>query len=765
MKHILQISQSFKLTAMKRLLMLLCISLLSLQAKATTFTVTSTSNAGAGSMRQAILDANANSGADIIDFNIGGGGAQDITLTADLPTITEALTIDGTTQPSYFGTPLISIGSTWTGTILNSSATGAIVITAIDVSKTGTATGVGIILNNSSNLSITNCLLKNRQYSVQLSSSANIVFTGNDLTNSGVSGGYAIYLSNNTGTFTATGNTFGGTTNAAIRMISMSNITISPTSGNIQVGTQLKEINTPLSISGGSNITVTDLDLGKSIAGGTGIDVNTVTNLSITNCILGNRNYGLLLTSNVNSTITGNDFTNSGIGGGFSLYLVSNSGTFTATGNTYGGSTTQAIRMAGMSNITIASSSGNIQVGTQLKEIATPIIIAGGSNITITDLDLGKSVTGGSGLDANSVTNLSVTNCIVTNRIYGMLLSSNSNITITGNDFTNSGVSGGYVLYLASNSGTFTATGNTYGGSTTQAIRMSGMSNITIAPSFGNIQVGNQLKEIITPLIIAGGSNITVSDLDLGKTSTGGSALDISGISTMSITNCIITNRTYGIILGNSSNVTITGNDLTNSGVSGAYAMHLSSLTGTLVATGNTFGGVTTSGIYMSSLSGKTIGATSGDIQVGNQLKEMTTPLIITGGSNITVSGLDFGKTSAGGNGIDINGVSTLSVLNCIFSNRNYGLLFQSCSNVLATGNSLSNIANYIIYLNNISGALDISNNTFGPSSNSGLYMTAMSKRIISDGSVVGTNVVIPDGSVFKTLNGNSVEIVGGSNN
>ena len=43
-----------------------------------TFVVTNTADSGAGSLRQAILDANANSGADVINFNITGTGVHTI---------------------------------------------------------------------------------------------------------------------------------------------------------------------------------------------------------------------------------------------------------------------------------------------------------------------------------------------------------------------------------------------------------------------------------------------------------------------------------------------------------------------------------------------------------------------------------------------------------------------------------------------------------------------------------------------------------------
>ena len=45
---------------------------------AASYTVTNTSDSGAGSLKQAILDANANSSTDTIDFNIPGTGPHTI---------------------------------------------------------------------------------------------------------------------------------------------------------------------------------------------------------------------------------------------------------------------------------------------------------------------------------------------------------------------------------------------------------------------------------------------------------------------------------------------------------------------------------------------------------------------------------------------------------------------------------------------------------------------------------------------------------------
>lgn len=64
-----------------------------------TFTVTNTADGGAGSFRQAILDANAASGADTIAFNIAGTGVKTISVNSPLPDVTDPVTIDGFTQP------------------------------------------------------------------------------------------------------------------------------------------------------------------------------------------------------------------------------------------------------------------------------------------------------------------------------------------------------------------------------------------------------------------------------------------------------------------------------------------------------------------------------------------------------------------------------------------------------------------------------------------------------------------------------------------
>ena len=79
-----------------------------LPAQAVVLTVNNTANAGAGSLRQAILAINDYSEAVEIHFDIGSGPVI-IVVGSSLPVITKTVVIDGTTQPGYAGSPLITL--------------------------------------------------------------------------------------------------------------------------------------------------------------------------------------------------------------------------------------------------------------------------------------------------------------------------------------------------------------------------------------------------------------------------------------------------------------------------------------------------------------------------------------------------------------------------------------------------------------------------------------------------------------------------------
>ena len=123
--------------------------------QAATFTVMTTADAGALSLRQAILDANAQVGPDTINFAFSGT----ITLASTLPPITDSLVIVG------LGTNLLTISGNNSVPIFSVSAgTNRTTISRLTIAN-GKASGYmnGAGLANAGNLTISNCAFFNNQ--------------------------------------------------------------------------------------------------------------------------------------------------------------------------------------------------------------------------------------------------------------------------------------------------------------------------------------------------------------------------------------------------------------------------------------------------------------------------------------------------------------------------------------------------------------------------------------------------------------------------
>jgi hypothetical protein len=125
-----------------------------------TFTVTNTGDAGAGSLRQQILDANANSGEDTIVFNIPvsdpgynitGNGEYTIQPDSALPAVSDTLVMDGTTQPGFSARPLIELNGTNLGGPGNgiSITAGSSIIRAMVINR---SPGAGILITSDDNI-------------------------------------------------------------------------------------------------------------------------------------------------------------------------------------------------------------------------------------------------------------------------------------------------------------------------------------------------------------------------------------------------------------------------------------------------------------------------------------------------------------------------------------------------------------------------------------------------------------------------------------
>jgi hypothetical protein len=102
-------------------------------------------DSGAGSLRQAILDANANPGPDDITFNIPGAGVQTIKPLSPLPAVTGSVNINGYTQPGAVANSLGTGNNAVLLVELDGSAAGA---TANGLEVTGDTVSVsGLVIN------------------------------------------------------------------------------------------------------------------------------------------------------------------------------------------------------------------------------------------------------------------------------------------------------------------------------------------------------------------------------------------------------------------------------------------------------------------------------------------------------------------------------------------------------------------------------------------------------------------------------------------
>jgi titin len=338
-----------------------------------TFTVTNINDSGTGSLRQAIIGSDAAKGPNAINFNIPGGGLHTINLLSALPTITQPVTIDGTTEPGSGGQPVIQVdgtkaGSGAVGLDLTAAASGS-TLTGLAVTD---FSGGGVLLNGAANVTLnvddvglvnlsTGAVAHgNSAFGVELAGGANhdtlsndvisgnnadgVVLTGSGTNSNTVKGSFLgtdpsglHSLPNVWGVFVtggASNNTFGGTTTAARDVISGNNWTGielngSGTKGNVVAGDYIGTDST-------GNRYLGNPGAGVAISGGA--SVNTVSGDVISDNVLA----GIWINGSSNNVVSGDTIGLSQDGthalqNGQGLELIGGS-----TGNTIGGTTTAA---------------------------------------------------------------------------------------------------------------------------------------------------------------------------------------------------------------------------------------------------------------------------------------------------------------------------------------------------------------------------------------------------------------------------------------
>ena len=321
-----------------------------------TFTVATTNDAGAAplSLRQAIIDSNANSPgtgmANTINFNIGAtGSTQTINLISALPLITQPVSIQGSSQGggNYSGPPLIVLNGVGTANVPGLGFEAGSDNSEVQGLVLQQFSGSGIRLNGTSN----NLIVGN--------------YLGTDATGASASGN----TTNTIGVFIeggATDNTVGGTTTSAANLISGNGagvlISGAGTSNNVVEGNLI-------GTNADGSAQVGNLD---GVAISSGASGNTVggTAMGAANVISGNAAFGVGLVIAHDNVVEGNLIGTNAAGnaplGNPVGVLIENP----ATGNTVGGTVTGSGNLISGNGTGVyiygSGASGNVVLGNMI---------------------------------------------------------------------------------------------------------------------------------------------------------------------------------------------------------------------------------------------------------------------------------------------------------------------------------------------------------------------------------------------------------------
>lgn len=212
-------------------------------------------------LRAAIQVANARTGRDLIKFDIMGAGVHTITPQTALPTITQPVLIDATTQAGYAGTPVIELSGAAAGQLTNGLyiTGGTTTVRGLAINRFG---GEGIFIQDGAGNIIESCMIGTNP--------AGTSALGNALS--------GIFISN------SANNTIGGTTSAKRNVISANGTLDDPT---YRQGVEIF----------GANST------GNKVQG------NYIGTNAAGDAALGNAGSGVLLTDSSGNTVGGTTFT------------------------------------------------------------------------------------------------------------------------------------------------------------------------------------------------------------------------------------------------------------------------------------------------------------------------------------------------------------------------------------------------------------------------------------------------------------------------
>jgi len=298
-------------------LMAIALTTATKRVSAANFTVTNLDDSGDGSLRQAILDANANPGADTIDFQDELSGT--ITLTTGELQITDDLTITG---PGIFSITVSGNHASRVFGIIQSTSVTISGLTISDGKSQGTSGG-GII-HFSGTLTISNVLLARNTADISGGGIDNLINSTLIVTNSTLSGNSSSSVGGgiqNDGTLTITNSTLSGNT------AGFTGGGIGNDHGDLTITNSTLSGNSASSSGGGianfafgtANISFTTMSGNSAVQGG-GIynagDPNLST-VNIKNSIVANSTSGGDCSNSGTFNATGTNFTTNGTCPGF----------------------------------------------------------------------------------------------------------------------------------------------------------------------------------------------------------------------------------------------------------------------------------------------------------------------------------------------------------------------------------------------------------------------------------------------------------------
>jgi IPT/TIG domain/Periplasmic copper-binding protein (NosD)/S-layer homology domain len=297
---------------------------------AATFTVTNADDTGAGSLRQAILDANANAGPDDIVFAIPGSGPYAITPITAFAQIADPVTIDGSTQPGYAGSPIVEIVGSGGGTCLlitgGSSTVRGLVIRGCGTGLTLAVEGDNVVEGNYIGTDLTGTLDLGNNTGIFVSSSpSNRIGGGTAAARNLISGNGTGILSSNSPDTLVQGNFIG--TNAAgdTALPNTTGVSVSNSDGATIGGAAAGEGNLisgnssdGISVSGSDDVSILGNLIGTDATGTlalgnvTGIDANSAAGF-----VIGAPGAGNVISGNFNGMLLNNLVTNAVLHGNF----------------------------------------------------------------------------------------------------------------------------------------------------------------------------------------------------------------------------------------------------------------------------------------------------------------------------------------------------------------------------------------------------------------------------------------------------------------